>query len=182
MLGMGKTSNKKLILGIMIAAVFILGILTIDFASANHPQNAGYRFTQFVEDLASHFPVTSADIVDGTIQGVDIATDAVGSTEIADNAVGGSEIAGTSKLLFGKCSVNVPILSAGAGLERSCLAPGASSFDEVVVTMESGLFCWELLSASTTLNAIIIVVRNDCSSATVSASIMTIGYIIYNVP
>ena len=70
---MGKTSNKKVILGIMIAAVFILGILTIDFASANHPQNAGYRFTQFLEDLASHFPVTSVDIADGTIQLEDLS-------------------------------------------------------------------------------------------------------------
>ncbi len=69
---MGKTFNKKLILGTVIAAVFIIGIFTMDLAYANHPPQAGYRLTQFIQDLASHIPVTSADIVDGTITGVDV--------------------------------------------------------------------------------------------------------------
>jgi len=69
---MGKTTNKTVILGMVIAAVFILGILTMDLAFADHPQQAGYRFTQFLQDLASHIPVTSVDIVDGTITSADI--------------------------------------------------------------------------------------------------------------
>ena len=98
---MGKTTNKTVILGMVIAAVFILGILTIDLASADHPQKAGYRFTQFVEDLASHFPVTSADIVDGTIQGVDIATDAV--VTIANLIVtGDTTLQGDAHVVAGK--------------------------------------------------------------------------------
>jgi len=89
---MGKTSTKTIILGIMIAAVFILGILTIDFASANHPQQAGYRFTQFVEDLASHFPVTSVDILDDTITSADIADGTITTTDLGDSGCADNEV------------------------------------------------------------------------------------------
>jgi len=67
----------------MIAAVFILGILTIDLASANHPQKAGYRFSQFLEELASHFPITSVDILDDTITSADIADGTITADDLA---------------------------------------------------------------------------------------------------
>ena len=70
--------TKTILLGIIITTALIAGTLTMDFAFANHPQQAGYRLTQFVEDLASHIPVTSADIVDGTITSADLAPGVAG--------------------------------------------------------------------------------------------------------
>jgi len=106
---MGKTSNKKVILGIMIAAVFILGILTIDFASADHPQNAGYRFTQFVEDLASHFPITSVDILDDTITSADIADGTITADDLAP-FIGPINL-GTSALQFNDSTETISVQS-----------------------------------------------------------------------
>ena len=54
----------------------------MDLAYANHPQQAGYRLTRFVEELASHFPVTSPDIADGTILFSDINQNACATNEI----------------------------------------------------------------------------------------------------
>jgi len=54
--------RTSVILGIVIASTLFAGMIVIDFASANHPQQAGWRLTQFLQTLGDHIDNLQAQV------------------------------------------------------------------------------------------------------------------------
>ena len=58
----------------------------------------------------------------------------IGTNDIADNAVTGSKIAGTDKLFFGACEVDIPSLPPQGSSTVSCLDPNVLVGENIVAT------------------------------------------------
>jgi hypothetical protein len=81
--------------------------------------------------------ITSADIVNETIQSVDIKNGEVKAADIATDAVTADEIAGVSKLMFFKCTMDFGTIPAGGLRFADCSTPGSALDDSVVVTQKA---------------------------------------------
>jgi len=137
-------------------------------------------------------PITttgSISVANNGITNTMLANDAVGSSnviansltaaDLATDSVGGSEIVGTSKLIFGSCSVSVPSLNAGSLLIHTCAQAGVSVGDKVVANLSSGgTPCLVITLTAGISNAVEFFSLNACN-VTISATTTTVNYIVF---
>ena len=125
--------------------------------------------------------IDTGDIAGGAVTSTKIETAAVGSDEIAADAVGGSEIIGTSKLLFAKCTFNLPSLLPSTASDQTCTVNGVAIGDEVVGSINSApkaCLTADFIQVST--NEIQVTFLNTCASTTGAATI-TGNFIVFNI-
>ncbi len=168
--------NNK-ILYALIATTFVVGLFTSAYAGITLPMINLAGDVDILGQMTCSECVNTADIAENAVvatkiadgavvggTGGDIADNTITAEDIAANAVGGSEIAGTTKLIFGTCSVSVPQQNPGDTTNRLCTEPGAVTGDKVIVTINNALPCrvvTDVTVIGTTLNLDITSVINS---------------------
>lgn len=137
--------------------------------------------------------VFSSDIVDGEVKTPDLANNAVTAAkikdgevkaaEIATDAVGASEIQGVTKLIFAQCRANNSVantpVDAGKQIAVPCSIGGVDIDDSAVVTMNTGVVCFDIMKSEVNISGVLIILENECGT-TVSLSNAQFGVIVYD--
>ena len=96
------------------------------------------------------------------------------------NCVGGNEIIGTSKLIFGSCTVTVPNSSHGIQQSVICSEGGVVIGDKIIAHISGGGGCFDVVRAQSGVSGdIAFVTRNLCNFNS-GVSSFTINYIVFS--
>jgi hypothetical protein len=138
--------------------------------------------------------VFSGDIVDGEVKTADLGSNSVTAgkikdgevkaAEIATDAVGAAEIQGVTKLLFGQCAVDSGEAASSVDqtkfLNIDCAISGVDADDSAVATKSDGNSCFEVEKALPSIDRVIVVMRNDCSSPQTIGTAGKIGIVVFD--
>jgi hypothetical protein len=131
----------------------------------------------------SFHPVTSSEILDGTIQSVDIGNGQVKAADIGADAVGGSELIGVTKLLFGQCVLTnteaTTVVPTNSRLSIECTINGVDDNDSVIATLSNpAVLCFSVVGAITDPNEVNVTLWNHCLGPASIGVGSTIGIIV----
>jgi len=127
--------------------------------------------------------VGSSDIINESILSEDIKNSQVKASDIATDAVGAAELQGVTKLIFAQCKADnteatTPI-DAGKHLGVDCSISGVDSDDSAIVSMNSGVVCFDITKSEVSSFGVLVILENECGS-TVSLSAAQFGVIVYD--
>ena len=117
--------------------------------------------------------ITAAKIKDGEVKAAEIATDAVGAAEIT----------GVSKLIFAQCRADseegTKVVGAGEQTTVSCSISGVDFDDSAIVSMNTGVVCFDIMKAVVSTSGVLIHLENECPTSA-SLAQADFGIVVYD--
>ncbi|HKU48489.1 MAG TPA: hypothetical protein VJP79_00940 [Nitrososphaera sp.] len=145
------------IIGAFVAGAFIMSPVPQAIAAviATDVQCTGCVGTSDVAGNA----ITAAKIKDGEVKAAEIATDAVGAAELQ----------GVTKLIFAQCRADsaeaTKVVNAGQQTTVSCSISGVDFDDSAIVTMNTGVVCFDIMKAAVSTSGVLLHLENECPTS-----------------